>query len=85
MYLRFAFEGDLHRTLEFIPLSVRRKLDLDDYKLPLAKVLEGGSWAAGRALANQHRNGLPPLNVKRAEMDEAGGILQRVLDEHRSS
>jgi hypothetical protein len=43
--------------------AVRRKLDLHESKLPLAKVLEGGSWAAGRALAQRHRGGLPPLNV----------------------
>jgi hypothetical protein len=36
MYLRFEFEGDLHRTLEFIPLAVRRKLDLAGLKLSLA-------------------------------------------------
>lgn len=36
MYLRFGFEGDLHRTLEFIPLAVRRKLDLAGLKLSLA-------------------------------------------------
>jgi len=34
-----------------------------DMDLPLAKVLEGGSWAAGRALAEKHRGGLPPLRV----------------------
>jgi hypothetical protein len=36
MYLRFEFEGDLHRTLEFIPLAVRRKMDLAGLKLSLA-------------------------------------------------
>jgi hypothetical protein len=36
MYLRFAFEGDLDRTLEFIPIAVRRKLDLAGLKLSLA-------------------------------------------------
>jgi hypothetical protein len=36
MYLRFAFEGELHRTLEFIPIAVRRKLDLAGLKLSLA-------------------------------------------------
>jgi hypothetical protein len=36
MYLRFAFEGNLHRTLEFIPIAVRRKLDLAGLKLSLA-------------------------------------------------
>ena len=35
MYLRFELEGDVHRTLEFIPLSVRRKLDLAGLKLSL--------------------------------------------------
>lgn len=31
--------------------------------LPLAKVLEGGSWAAGRKTAQRLRAGLPPLNI----------------------
>lgn len=43
--------------------AVRKQLDLDAQRLPLAKVLEGGSWAAGRALAQRLRGGLPPLNV----------------------
>jgi hypothetical protein len=33
-------------------------------KLPLARMLEGGTWAAGRELANEKRNGLPPLKVR---------------------
>jgi hypothetical protein len=35
MYLRLELEGDLHQTLEFIPLAVRRKLDLAGLKLSL--------------------------------------------------
>jgi hypothetical protein len=35
MYLRFAFEGDVHETLATIPLAVRRKLDLAGLKLSL--------------------------------------------------
>src|SRR5436305_14903016 len=35
MYLAFEFEGDVHRTLETIPLAVRRKLDLAGLKLSL--------------------------------------------------
>jgi hypothetical protein len=32
--------------------------------LPLAKVLEGGTWAAGRIIARRLRaDGSPPLNV----------------------
>ena len=43
--------------------AVRQKLDLTEAQMPLACVLEGGSWAAGRELAQRHRNGLPPLQV----------------------
>jgi hypothetical protein len=32
-------------------------------RLPLAKVLEGGTWAAGRRLAQRRRGGEPPLRV----------------------
>lgn len=35
MYLQLELEGDVHRTLEFIPLAVRRKLDLAGLKLSL--------------------------------------------------
>ncbi len=38
--------------------ELARELDM-----PLARMLEGGSWAAGRELAKKHRNGLPPLMV----------------------
>jgi hypothetical protein len=43
--------------------AVRHQLRLSEAQLPLACVLEGGSWAAGRELAQRHRNGLPPLKV----------------------
>ena len=43
--------------------AVRRQLNLSETQLPLGCVLEGGSWAAGRELAQRHRAGLPPLNV----------------------
>jgi hypothetical protein len=36
---------------------------LDAGQLPLACVLEGGTWAAGRALAERLRDGRPPLSV----------------------
>ena len=42
---------------------VRRQLGLSESEMPLACVLEGGTWAAGRALAQRHRGGLPPLIV----------------------
>ena len=41
---------------------VRAKLGLTPEQLPLAKVLQGGTWSAGRALARQLRaGGGPPL------------------------
>jgi hypothetical protein len=43
---------------------MRRRLGLDAAALPLAKVLEGGTWAAGRAIARERRpDGAPPLKV----------------------
>ncbi len=44
--------------------AIRAKLNLDALELPLAKILEGGTWATGRALANERRaGGMPPLQV----------------------
>jgi hypothetical protein len=43
---------------------VRARLNMDRETLPLAKILQGGTWSAGRALARQLRtNGSPPLKV----------------------
>lgn len=47
---------------ELAPL-VRARLGVDAAQMPLACVLEGGTWAAGRALAQRLRGGLPPLNI----------------------
>ncbi|MGX9671680.1 URC4/urg3 family protein [Mycobacterium sp. HM-7] len=44
---------------ELVPL-VRARLGVD---LPLACILEGGTWAAGRTLAQQLRAGSPPLSI----------------------
>ena len=35
MYKRFTFEGDIHESLDCVPLSVRRKLDLAALKISL--------------------------------------------------
>jgi Protein of unknown function (DUF1688) len=48
---------------ELAPL-VRTQLGLSAAQMPLACVLEGGTWAAGRQLAQQRRNGTPPLNIE---------------------
>ncbi len=42
---------------------IRAKLNRDAASLPLAKILEGGTWAAGRAIAQQRRGGLPPITI----------------------
>lgn len=43
---------------------IRRRLNRDAESLPLARILEGGSWAAGRKLAfDRRRDGAPPLKV----------------------
>ena len=46
--------------LDEIAEQVRTILGTD---MPLACVLEGGTWAAGRALAARLRGGLPPLRI----------------------
>jgi len=44
--------------------EMRHRLGMDAQALPLAKVLEGGTWAAGRVIARQKRaDGSPPLKV----------------------
>ena len=48
---------------ELAPM-VRAQLRLSAEQMPLACVLEGGTWAAGRALAQQIRDGRPPLNIQ---------------------
>lgn len=47
---------------ELAPL-VRARLGLSAAQMPLACVLEGGTWAAGRVLAQRARGGLPPLDI----------------------
>jgi hypothetical protein len=50
--------------LDLLAPLVRERLGLSAQAFPLACVLEGGSWAAGRKIAKQKRaDGEPPLNV----------------------
>ena len=48
--------------LDLLAARVRVRLGTPD--LPLACVLEGGTWAAGRAIAQELRGGEPPLSVR---------------------
>ncbi len=49
--------------LDELAPRVRDRLGRTAVQLPLACVLEGGTWAAGRELARRLRGGLPPVNV----------------------
>jgi hypothetical protein len=50
--------------LDRVAERMREELRLDATRLPLAKVLEGGTWAAGRKLARERRSdGRPPIRV----------------------
>jgi hypothetical protein len=43
---------------------VRQRLGRDANQLPLPKILQGGTWAAGRAIARRLRaDGSPPLQL----------------------
>jgi hypothetical protein len=44
--------------------GIRKKLGLDPVSLPLARILQGGSWAAGRKLARERcSDASPPVKV----------------------
>jgi hypothetical protein len=50
--------------LDRIADGLRQQLGLDATSLPLAKILEGGTWAAGRLLARARRaDASPPVKV----------------------
>ncbi len=43
---------------------IRTKLNMDRHSLPLARILQGGTWTAGRNVAKQKRaDGGPPLKI----------------------
>lgn len=51
-------------ALDQIAAEIRRQCHLSAEQLPLARVLEGGTWAAGRRLAAERRTGgAPPLTL----------------------
>lgn len=67
MYRRFAFEGEVHTTLDCVPLTVRRKLDLSGLKISLA------GW---QALPRAQRLALCHLPV---ETEEEVAVYAEVL------
>lgn len=51
--------------LDKIAATIRQKLHLSATELPLVKVLQGGTWTAGRRIAAQLRKGgVPPLQIE---------------------
>jgi hypothetical protein len=49
--------------IERIAARIREKMHYTAETLPLAKVLEGGTWWAGRKLAQEKRGGKPPIEI----------------------
>ena len=49
--------------LDELAERVRALLGVTAQQLPLACVLEGGTWAAGRQIAQALRGGLPPVTI----------------------
>jgi len=51
--------------LDRIADTLRQSLQLDAQTLPLVKILEGGTWAAGRKIAAELRpGGVPPIQIE---------------------
>ncbi|MCY1029852.1 URC4/urg3 family protein [Corallococcus sp. BB11-1] len=51
--------------LDRVAALVRGRLELSAEELPLAKVLQGGTWTAGRRVAGELRaGGVPPIRVR---------------------
>ena len=50
--------------LDRLAVEIRRQLHVGEDELPLPRVLEGGTWAAGRRIAAQLRpGGAPPIEI----------------------
>jgi len=50
--------------LDRVADGLRHRLELDATSLPLAKILQGGTWAAGRLLARERRaDSSPPVKI----------------------
>ncbi|WP_028388053.1 URC4/urg3 family protein [Legionella fairfieldensis] len=50
--------------LDELAVAIRQRLQKSAAELPLAKILQGGTWEAGRRLARQKRaDGIPPIQI----------------------
>jgi Protein of unknown function (DUF1688) len=51
--------------LDRIAATIREKLSMSTEELPLVKILQGGTWTAGRKIAAQLRTGgIPPIQIE---------------------
>jgi hypothetical protein len=51
--------------LDKIAAAIREKLHLSADQLPLVKILQGGTWSAGRKIATELRaGGVPPIQIE---------------------
>ncbi len=51
--------------LDRIATVIREKLGMSEQELPLVKILQGGTWAAGRKIAAELRKGgIPPIHIE---------------------
>lgn len=51
--------------LDKIAQVIQEKLNLNSSELPLVKILQGGTWTAGRKIAKELRkDGAPPIKIK---------------------
>jgi len=51
--------------LDKITTVIREKLNLNSTELPLVKILQGGTWTAGRKIAAELRaGGIPPIQIE---------------------
>jgi len=50
--------------LDHIAAAICTQLGMDEITLPLVKVLQGGTWSAGRQIAARLRDGTPPIQLE---------------------
>lgn len=51
--------------LDKIAEIIRHKLSLNEWELPMVKILQGGTWQGGRQIAQELRQGgIPPLQIE---------------------
>jgi hypothetical protein len=50
--------------IDELAVLVREQLGFSAEQMPLACILQGGTWAAGRQIAKELRDGAPPLNIE---------------------